>query len=139
MISTAVNILLFLIFLYHFVAGLFVLGPKSWLLLFGKKVYALNIPVNYEPRYEITIKFLGLMALAVSGLTAEAILMPDKRLQTFTLFILAFLFLGRAILRIALRKELADAYQLSFKRSLGNIIFNITLSFLTMILAAANL
>jgi hypothetical protein len=139
MISTAVNILLILICLYHFVAGLFVIGPKSWLLIFGKKVYALNIPENYEPRYEVSLKFLGLMAWTVSALTAQAILWPDKRLQTFTLFTLAFLILGRALMRFAMKDTLSDAYQLTFKRSLGNIIFNLILSMFTMFLAAANL
>lgn len=139
MISNAVNILLVLICLYHFVAGLFVLGPKSWLQLFGKKVYALNIPVKYEPRYEVCIKFLGLMAWTVAALTAQALIWPDKRLQTFTLFTLAFLFLGRAIMRVIMKNVLEDAYQLSFNRSLGNIVFNIMLSLVTMFLAAANL
>lgn len=139
MISQAVTILLILISLYHFVAGLFVLGPKSWLQLFGKKVYSLDIPEKYEPRYEVAIKFLGLMAWTVGALTAQALIWPDKRLQTFTLFTLSFLFLARAILRIVLKDTLADAYQLSFKRSLGNIIFNLALSLFTMTLAALNL
>lgn len=139
MVSTSVTILLFLTCLYHFVAGLFVLGPKSWLQLFGKRVYDLNIPEAYEPRYEVCIKFLGLMAWSVSALSAQAIIWPDKRLQTFTLFTLAFLFLGRAILRIILKDTLKDAYNLSFNRSLGNIVFNVILSMFTMFLAAANL
>lgn len=139
MISNAVSILLVLTCLYHFLAGLFVLGPKSWLRVFGKKVYSLSIPENYEPRYEVCVKFLGLLAWTVAALILPALIWPDKRLQTYILFILAFLFLGRAVLRIILKETIADAYQLTFKRSLGNIIFNIILSLFTMLLAAVNL
>lgn len=136
MISLIVNIHLGLICLYHFVAGLFTLGPKLWVQSFTKKVYALNIPEKYEPRYEATLKFLGLMAWAVCALSSQALILPDKRLQSFTLLILACLFLGRAILRLALKDTLADAYGLTFKRSLGNIIFNVLLSLFTLTLAA---
>lgn len=135
MLYHIINIHLGLICLYHFLAGLFTLGPKSWVQSFTKKVYALNIPENYEPRYEATLKFLGLMAWAVSALTLQALIWPDKRLQAFTLTTLAGLFMGRVCLRILLKKTLADAYGLTFKRSLSNIIFNVLLSLFTLTLA----
>jgi len=138
MITSTMNVLFFLVAFYHFLAGLFVLGPKSWVQIFGKNVYALNVPDKYEPRYEITIKFLGLMALAVSALTLEVLIWPNRNIQTFTLFTLSFLFLSRAIMRIVLRQEFFDAYQLSFKRSLANIIFNSFLSLLFFSLAVIN-
>jgi hypothetical protein len=96
----------------------------------------LEIPENYEPRYEVCIRFLGLLAWTVSALTAQALIFPDHRLQCFTLFVLSFLFLSRALLRVVLRKVISDAYQLSFERSLGNIVLNLVLSFFTMTLAA---
>jgi hypothetical protein len=136
MISQLVTILLILVCVYHFVAGLFAIGPKSWLQFFGKNVYALEIPENYEPRYEVCIRFLGLLAWTVSALTAQALIFPDHRLQCFTLFVLSFLFLSRALLRVILRKVISDAYQLSFERSLGNIVFNLVLCLFTMTLAA---
>ena len=93
MVSQAATILLSLICLYHFVAGAFVLGPKSWIQAFGKKVYALNIPESYEPRYEASVKFLGLLAWTVAALASQALIWPDRRLQATTLFIFSMLFL----------------------------------------------
>lgn len=139
MLNQIVIILLALICLYHLIAGAFVLGPKSWIQAFGKNVYALNIPQAYEPRYEASLKFLGLMAWGVAALASQALIFPDHRLQATTLFIFAGLFLARAVLRILLKKTLDDAYQLSFKRSLGNIIFNLLLSLFTLSIAALRL
>ncbi len=139
MIEQIVTILLALICAYHVVAGAFVLGPKSWIQAFGKKIYALNIPEYYEPRYEVTVKFLGLLAWTVAALASQALIFPDRRLQAFTLFIFSILFFARAILRIILKKPLADAYQLTFKRSLRNIIFNLLLSLFTLTMAAIRL
>lgn len=136
MITQLVTILLALICVYHLVAGAFVLGPKSWIQSFGKNVYALNIPEAYEPRYEVSVKFLGLLAWTVAALASQALIFPDRRLQATTLFIFAVLFFARAVLRIILKKTLDDAYQLNFKRSLGNIVFNLLLSLFTLILAA---
>lgn len=139
MIEKITVLLLVLICAYHVIAGAFVLGPKSWIQLFGRKVYALNIPESYEPRYEVSVKFLGLLAWTVAALAAQALIWPDKRLQASTLFIFSVLFIARAALRIVLKKTLDDAYQLSFKRSLGNIAFNILLSLFTLAVAALRL
>lgn len=139
MTEQIVNILLVLICAYHVIAGAFVLGPKSWIQAFGKKVYALNIPEEYEPRYEVSVKFLGLLAWTVAALAAQALIWPDRRLQASTLFIFAILFLARATLRILLKKTLDDAYNLNFRRSLGNIIFNLLLSLFTLTMAALRL
>ncbi len=139
MIENVTTLLLVLICAYHAVAGAFVLGPKSWIQLFGKKVYALNIPESYEPRYEVSVKFLGLLAWTVAALASQALIWPDRRLQACTLFIFSVLFFARAVLRILLKKTLDDAYQLNFKRSMGNISFNILLSLFTLTMAALRL
>lgn len=139
MTEQIVNILLVLICAYHFIAGAFVLGPKSWIQVFGKKVYALSIPEEYEPRYEVSVKFLGLLAWTVAALAAQSLVWPDRRLQAMTLFIFSVLFFARAVLRIVLKKEIVDAYKLDFKRSLGNIIFNLLLSLFTLTMAALRL
>jgi hypothetical protein len=119
------NIIILLTCLYHLIAGIFVLGPKSWTQFFANNTYHLEIPNQYEPRYEVTLRFLGSMAIALSLLLVSILFLGSPLLKTFVLAILGLLFYGRAFLRIYLKQTIIDAYQLSFKKSLTNIIFNI--------------
>jgi hypothetical protein len=127
MIKTFPDLIILLSGLYHFVAGIFVLGPKSWALFFAKNTYQLNIPSEYEPRYEITLKFLGLMAIALSFHLFTILLIGPKEIKIFSLIILGTLFIARAFLRIQYKQKIYDAYQLSFDKSKINIVFNITI------------
>jgi hypothetical protein len=130
------NSILLLTAIYHLIAGLFVLGPKAWLQNFGKNVYSLNIPNNYEPRYEATIKFLGLMALGLSAFVFLIFFQSDLENKIIGLVILSFLFLSRAAMRLLIKETLKDAYDLNFKRSFINILFNTTIAFISFVTAA---
>jgi hypothetical protein len=129
------DFILILTSLYHLVAGIFVLGPKKWTQFFGKKTYRLDIPDLYEPRYEIVLRFLGVMAICLSNLLFLIYYEGSEILKVHVLILLGLLFIGRAILRIFLKQTLYDAYQLDFKRSLVNIIFNIIIGMTTLTVA----
>jgi hypothetical protein len=129
------NIIIFLTCFYHLVAGIFVLGPKSWTQFFANNTYQLIIPNQYEPRYEVTLRFLGSMAVSLSLLLFSILIMGSLQLKTFVLVILGLLFCGRALLRIYLKQTIIDAYQLSFKKSLTNIIFNFVIGTMTLVTA----
>lgn len=121
------KIIILLSAIYHLIAGIFVLGPKSWTIFFSKNTYDLKIPEQYEPRYEICLHFLGLMGIALSFHLFIVFYLGSIEVQKFSLITLALLFITRALFRIIYKKLIFDAYQLSFKRSLFNIIFNILL------------
>jgi hypothetical protein len=75
------------------------------------------------------------MAVALSFILLSILILGSPQQKTFVLAILGLLFFGRAILRIYLKQTIFDAYQLSFKKSLINIIFNIVIGSLTLITA----
>ncbi len=138
MLTTTVKVFFCLVGFYHLVAGAAVLGPSSWLRLFGSKTYSLIIPNTYEPRYIVCTKFLGSMALAVSAFCFVALFVSDIKTQACFLIIFGVLFNVRAYLRYHLRQEMADAYQLTFDRSLKNIVFNVCLGIATFMLGIAH-
>lgn len=135
MIKNQVDLILLLASAYHFIAGSFVLGPKSWAKFFAKNTYRLNIPDLYEPRYEVTLRFLGILAVSFSILLFMILNHGDLILKRYSLYLLSFLFIGRAYLRFHLRQTILDAYQLDFKKSFINIVFNIAIGIITLIFA----
>jgi hypothetical protein len=132
------NFILLLASLYHLAAGIFVLGPKTWAQYFAKNLYSLNIPIEYEPRYEVTLKFLGAMAVSLAVLLGLILLKGNGILKTYTLITLGLLFILRACLRIQLKQTIFDAYQLSYQRSMINIVFNISIGLITLLVAFLN-
>lgn len=135
MVQNIVTFLLSAFCIYHFVAGSFVLGPHRWIQGFGSKVYRLDIPDKVDPRYFLCLKFLGVMALMVSALTFVITFGEDHVAKVSALVFYAFVFLSRSLLRYAYQKEFVAAYNLEFKRSLKNIVFNIILSLFTLVIA----
>jgi len=124
MISDIITISLFIFGFYHFVAGIFAIGPHRWLQSFGRQVYHLDIPTVVDPRYFVCLKFLGLMALMVAALSFIVAYGSNKAARELSMLSFGMLFLSRSFFRWIFKKEFFDAYQLEFKRSLWNIIFN---------------
>ncbi len=126
------NIILLGTCIYHIIAGLACLGPQSWIILFGKKTYSIMYPDQFGPEYTMCLKAIGLFALTLSAFCLRAYLGDDVEFKAFTLQVLAALFLARALFRILGRDLFFKAYQITFKRSLKNIIFNIVLASVTL-------
>jgi hypothetical protein len=134
MLSLGVKWALFSFGFYHVVAGAFVLGPSRWVKTFGKNVYSLDVPEGADARYFITLKFLGLMALMLASLSF-ILVQADPFSQSLALVFYALLFLLRGFCRYYYQEEFKSAFQIEFKRSFKNIIFNTLLAMATLALA----
>lgn len=131
------NVLLFLNGLYHILGGCFSLGPSKWTKTFGQKLYSLNFPEKFDPRYQLTVRSLGAFAL-FTGVISWVILFQGKtNLKGLYLAALGILFIGRAILRIVQKELFLEAYNMTFERSKKNVIFNVLLGTVTCALGVS--
>ncbi len=129
-----IDLLLFLFAIYHLLAGMACLGPKSWMQKFSKQTYSLSVPNQYEPRYDITVKFLGLLSLTLSAHLFCIYFLSELSLKKWCTLIWGITLILRSMLRLFLRKQFFDAYGLIFSRSLLNITLNIFLGIVCVVL-----
>ena len=128
------NCLLFLNGLYHILGGCFSLGPSKWTKTFGQKLYSLNFPEKFDPRYQLTVRSLGAFALFTGVISWIVLLAGGEKLKGFYLLALGGLFIIRAILRVAQKELFLEAYNMTFERSKKNVIFNLILGCATLYL-----
>jgi hypothetical protein len=122
------DILLYLFATYHILGGIFSLGPQSWTKTFGEKLYSLDFPDKFGPHYQLTVRSLGAFALFTGISTLLVTTTATPKFKSYFLGLYGVLFLGRAILRVAQKDLFKEAYNISFDRSLKNIIFNVGLT-----------
>lgn len=121
------NTLLLLNGLYHILGGCFSLGPSKWTKTFGQKLYDLKFPEKFDPRYQLTVRSLGAFALFTGIISVIVLLVGAPKMKGFYLLILGMLFILRAFLRITQKELFYQAYNITFERSLKNVIFNMVL------------
>lgn len=129
------NALLYLFSIYHILGGIFSLGPQSWTKKFGEKLYSLDFPEQFNPHYQLTVRSLGAFALFTGISTFMVATTAEIKLKSYFLGLYGVLFLGRAILRIAQKDLFLKAYNITFERSLKNVIFNVGLTLFCWIVA----
>jgi hypothetical protein len=117
---------------YHLLGGIVCSGPEKWIQHFGRRIYSLDISTEFEPRYHLTIRALGLFALFTAAICFYGAVSADHEQQRFLLWSLAGLTLARALLRITSRDLFLQAYAIDLKRSYVNIVFNLSLAVLTV-------
>jgi hypothetical protein len=101
----------------------------------AKKLYALDIPQNLDPRYEYNLKPLGFYAITLGLLCALELSVNDLNHRRGFLFILAFLLVMRSLGRFFCRDLVQRAFGITWERSRANVIFNIILAALMASLA----
>ena len=94
-------------------------------------LYGLKIPETLDPRYEYIWKPLGAFGVFTSWISALALLSSDTFTQRGILYGLAGLFVARALMRGLHRDLFERAFQVSRRRNLGNILFNVLLAIAT--------
>lgn len=132
MVGSVVSVILYGSALYHLVAGLMAVGPTKWIKYFGQKTYSMRFPDTFNPRYELTVRALGSFALFTSSICFYAAMCSGNELKKFILINLSLLFLVRALLRVIQKDLFLSAYNITFSRSLKNILFNVILAAFTM-------
>lgn len=120
---------------YHLIGGITSIGPASWIRYFSEKTYKLDLPEKFSPEYHICVRAVGKFALFTSAISFYTAAFEDSKTKSAILLILAAMFLARAILRVAQRDLLLEAYKLEFKRSLYNVVFNVLLTMFTVYIA----
>ncbi len=126
------NLLLLGNAIYHILGGCVSLGPQSWTKMFGQKLYSLEFPDKFDPKYQLTVRSLGAFALFTGVISLLLFLMGHRETKGVFLICLAGLFVLRALLRIFQRDLFLEAYKIDFKRSMKNVIFNFILASFTL-------
>lgn len=129
------NTLLYAFSIYHLFGGIFSLGPQSWTKKFGEKLYSLEFPEQFGPPYQLTVRSLGAFATFTGLSTLLIIKLGDERIKAAFLFLYGILFIGRAILRLVQKDLFLKAYNITFQRSLKNMIFNCLLAVVCWVVA----
>lgn len=129
------NIIILLFAIYHIGVGIPSILSFSLLRSVGRKLYALNIPETVDPKYEYSLKPLGFYALTMGFVCLAELFSTDKNQKAVFLVILSFLLLSRAWGRFFYKELVEKAFDLPWKRSQTNVLFNILSSFVLLFVA----
>jgi len=117
-----VDIILITFSLYHLIAGLSALGPKSWIRRFSSTIYSLKIENN--PSLAVALKAISLFALCTSAVFAVVFFKASNEIKVYFVIIAAALTLMRALLRFICQKDLIDGFGLDSSKNQKHCLIN---------------
>lgn len=119
------NIIILIFAIYHIGVGIPTVLSFSVLRKVGERLYALNIPETVDPKYEYSLKPLGFYALTLGFVCIAELFNSNSKQKAIFLLILSFLLLSRAWGRFFYKELVEKAFDLPWKRSQANVLFNI--------------
>jgi hypothetical protein len=113
---------------YHVAIGILSMLSVNFTRRVAGKLYSLKIPQDLDPRYEYLWKPLGAYAVWVGAFCFRALWVDEIQFQHFVIEAMAAMYLVRAFQRFYYRELFERAFQVTFRRNLINITFNIILA-----------